>query len=343
VVCGDFVDGHVDEGYFAGDFIAFYDPKGFRVYRLPLPEGNDISSVELVASAGGGQYLGLASVDPGTLKFYGGAERLYEPTSQSSITVDPRTYPAIKHYEGVGEMYLSVGALYGHEPDDVTLEVVCDHGPRVDAAGLPVYTPLVASSTTIQGRGGVPPYTFAATGLPPGVTLAADGLLSGTTGAVGTYDVDVTITDKVGDSHTDAYPMYVGHDEACAGYTRVSCDDSIDGEFTSAYSTDGSGPSSTEVFCIVDDGSPLAWDIYADDSELRADVADPGVTADDLFDRDAGTFITWVAPGTSAGIGVDSLSWPDLDDYPQMPVLFALRAYNPGSWTAHLTCQPAAE
>jgi hypothetical protein len=338
VACGDTVDVEVDEGYFDGDFIAFYDPKGFQVYRLPIAEGTDVSSVELVASQGGGQYLGLASTNPGSLKFYGGAERLYDPSSETSIAIDPRTYPAPKHYEAFGEMFLSAGALYADGPTEVLLEVVCDHGPRVEEAGLPVYAPLVAGSSLLDARGGVAPYTFGATGLPSGVTLSAEGLLSGTTGAVGTYDVTVTVTDKVGAYHHDDYVFYVGHDEACDGYTRVSCDDSIEGEFTNTYFSDGSGTGSTEVFCIVDDGTWLAWEVYADDAELRADVVDPGRSADDLFDLEQGTFITWVTQQTSAGIGVDSLSWPDLDDYDQLPVLFTLRAYNPGSWTAHLTC-----
>ena len=150
--------------------------------------------------------------------------------------------------------------------------------------------------------------------------------------------MSVTVTDKVGAQHEDEYTFYVGHDEACAGYTRVSCDDSIDGEFDNTYFSDGSGPGSTEVFCIVDDGTWLAWEVYADDAELRADVVDPGRSADDLFDLDQGTFIAWITQQTSAGVGVDSLSWPDLDDYDQLPVLLSLRAYNPGSWTAHLTC-----
>jgi len=336
VACGEWIDVEVDEGYFDGDFIAFYDPKGFQVFRLPVSDDSDVSAVELVASGSDGQYLGLAAVDPSFFKFYGGAERLYDPSPQTTIAVDPRTYPAIGHYAEVGELFLSVGSLGSDNP---TLEIVCEHDPRVDEAGLPVFTPLVGGSALIEGRGGLAPYTFSATGLPSGVTLAADGTLSGTTGAVGTYDVTVTVTDKLGDAGSESYPFYVGHDEACAGYTRVSCNDAIDGEFTSSYFSDGSGPDSTEVFCIVDDGTWLGWEIYADNSELRGDVADPGATADEMFDDDRGTNIAYVPRDTLAGVGVDPFTWPDLDDYAGLPVLFALRAYDPGSWTAHLTCQ----
>jgi hypothetical protein len=338
VACGDIVDVIVEEGYFDGEFLAFYDPKGFRVYRLAIEEGTDVSGVELVASGSDGQYLGLAAADPDFFKFYGGAERLYDPSNETVITVDTRSYPAIGHYEKFGELYFSAGTL-GSDTDETTLEIVCDDAPRVETAGLPVFSPLVAASTLLTARGGVDPYTFSATGLPSGVTLSPDGTLAGTTGAVGTYDVTITVTDKLGDEGSESFAFYVGHDEACAGYTRVSCNDSIDGEFESAYYTDGSGPDSTAVFCIVDDGSWLGWEVYADNGELRVDIADPGVSADDMFDFGLGTNIAYIPRDTVAGIGIDPFSWPDLDDYSGMPVLFALRAYDPGSWTAHLTCQ----
>jgi hypothetical protein len=336
VTCGDLVDVENDEGYFDGDFIAFYDPKGFQVFRLPVTDGDGVSAVDLVASGSDGQYLGLAAVDPKFFKFYGGAERIYDPSFETVIEIAPRTYPAIGHYADAGEIFFSVGSLGN---DDVLLEIVCDEDPRVDEAGLPVFTPLVAGTSVIEARGGLAPYTFSALGLPSGVTLAADGTLSGTTGAVGTYDVRVTVTDKLGEEASESFPFYVGHDEACAGYTRVSCNDAIEGDFSSSYFSDGSGPDSTEVFCIVDDGTWLGWEIYADNSELRGDVADPGASADEMFDDDRGTNIAFVPRDTLAGVGVDPFTWPDLDDYSGLPVLFALRAYDPGSWSAHLTCQ----
>ncbi len=338
VACGEWIDVELDEGYFDGDFIAFYDPKGFDVFRLPVTDDDGVSAVDLVASGSNGQYLGLAAPDPKFFKFYGGAERLYDPSPETVIAVEPQSYPAIGHYAEVGALYLSVGSL-GSGSETVTLEIGCDLDPRVDEAGLPVFTPLVGGSAVLDARGGVAPYTFSATGLPSGITLSAEGTLSGTTGAVGTYDVTVTVADKLGDESSESYPFYVGHDEACAGYTRVSCNDAFAGEFTSSYFTDGSGSESTEVFCIVDDGTWLGWELYADDGELRGDVADPGASADEMFDDDRGTNIAYLPRDTLAGVGIDPFTWPDLDDYDGLPVLFALRAYDPGSWSAHLTCQ----
>jgi hypothetical protein len=53
--------------------------------------------------------------------------------------------------------------------------------------------------TTIAAAGGVKPYTFAATNLPPGLTLAAaTGILGGipTSGSVGNHQVAITVTDS---------------------------------------------------------------------------------------------------------------------------------------------------
>jgi hypothetical protein len=47
----------------------------------------------------------------------------------------------------------------------------------------------------IQAVGGKPPYTWAAENLPPGVRFTADGTLSGTVLAPGTYPIDISVAD----------------------------------------------------------------------------------------------------------------------------------------------------
>jgi predicted extracellular nuclease len=49
---------------------------------------------------------------------------------------------------------------------------------------------------TLEATGGTSPYTWTATGLPAGVTIATDGTVSGTPTTVGTYDVTATATDS---------------------------------------------------------------------------------------------------------------------------------------------------
>ena len=47
--------------------------------------------------------------------------------------------------------------------------------------------------------------TFTATGLPPGITIASNGTISGTGTTLGTYTVTVTATDKEGVSGTATF------------------------------------------------------------------------------------------------------------------------------------------
>lgn len=56
-----------------------------------------------------------------------------------------------------------------------------------------------AFSYAMTAQGGVPPYTWSASGLPTGLAMSADGVISGTpTAPKGSYKVVVTVTDEVG-------------------------------------------------------------------------------------------------------------------------------------------------
>lgn len=337
VACGDTVPLSVDESYFDGDFYAFYDPKGFDVFRVAL-EGTGISALSLVGTGSDGYYLGLADPAPEWMNFYGGAERLYVNERVVSLDIDPGTYPSLRHYLEPAELYFSAGTI----GLDTSLEVsvVCDTGPRPDLAALPVIQPLAAVTHPLRAIGGLPPYTWSAEGLPSGITLAEDGVLQGQTGAIGTYSVELGVTDRTGASFTDTYTLYVGNDEACAGYRPILCGDSIDGTFTQTYYNDGNGPGSTEVFCIVDTSDEnLGFELFSDDGELRVDVADPGASAGEMFDLGRGTYVAWVQRESSEGLPIDPYAWPDIDDYANLPILVAIRAYEPGDWTVHLVCE----
>jgi hypothetical protein len=52
----------------------------------------------------------------------------------------------------------------------------------------------------VAGTGGVPPYTWTATGLPAGLTLSSDGALTGTPRTTGTSPLHLTLTDAALDS-----------------------------------------------------------------------------------------------------------------------------------------------
>ncbi|GAA4714770.1 ExeM/NucH family extracellular endonuclease [Nocardioides conyzicola] len=63
-------------------------------------------------------------------------------------------------------------------------------GAKTGVVGTPI-TPF-----TLAATGGTTPYTWSATGLPPGITVAADGGVSGTPTTESSYTPEVTVTDS---------------------------------------------------------------------------------------------------------------------------------------------------
>lgn len=334
VACGETVPVQVEEGYFDGDHYAYYDPRGYRVFRLPL-DGVAPSRVEVTVSGSDGHYLGLAMPEPDGLEFYGGAERTYVSEPSASSALDPRTYPAVGHYVDAGALYVSAGTIATVEP--MELSVSCSDEPAPDLAALPVLEPFVPADHALRAIGGTGPYEWAADGLPSGLSFSRAGLLGGFTGAAGTHEVELTVTDALGASGRATYALHVGADAACDGYTRMMCDDLVEGEFTETFFSDD-GPASTAVLCTVHPGGNLGLEISSGESELRVDVGDPGRDAGEMFGL-YGTYVEYVDRDTSVGIPVDPFSWPDGDDYAGLPLLVGVRAYDPGDWTARLVCQ----
>ncbi|MEO8694566.1 MAG: Ig domain-containing protein, partial [Acidimicrobiales bacterium] len=69
--------------------------------------------------------------------------------------------------------------------------------PTISApAALPNGSSGLAYSSTATATGGSGVYTWSATGLPPGLTMAATGQISGTPTTSGSYTVTVTVTDS---------------------------------------------------------------------------------------------------------------------------------------------------
>ena len=75
----------------------------------------------------------------------------------------------------------------------------------ITTATLPDGTVGTAYSTTLSAGGGNQPYSWAATGLPAGLSInAASGAITGTPSADGTSTVAVTVTDSTGTTHAVA-------------------------------------------------------------------------------------------------------------------------------------------
>lgn len=64
-------------------------------------------------------------------------------------------------------------------------------------------------SYNMTGTGGTAPYSWSAANRPPGLTMSAAGLLSGTPTTAGTYNMTVTITDSAGGTANKVYPVTI--------------------------------------------------------------------------------------------------------------------------------------
>jgi len=73
----------------------------------------------------------------------------------------------------------------------------------VDASGVPsTATVGIAYSGALKASGGVAPYSFAISSgsLPDGLTLNADGTITGTPGTAGNFDAEIDVKDSAGAS-----------------------------------------------------------------------------------------------------------------------------------------------
>jgi hypothetical protein len=74
--------------------------------------------------------------------------------------------------------------------------------PSITTTSLPGgFTQTAYTAPAITATGGTPPYTFSATGLPTGLAISADGVISGTPTVAGTSTPTITVTDSTSPTH----------------------------------------------------------------------------------------------------------------------------------------------
>ena len=95
--------------------------------------------------------------------------------------------------------------------------------PLVISSTLPAGTVGTIYNGALTATGGVPPYTWAATGIPSGLTLASNGALSGTPDTAGNYNLMATVTDSTGATASGAVSLVINNPVpvACSGTNAV--------------------------------------------------------------------------------------------------------------------------
>ncbi|MGI8858490.1 MAG: putative Ig domain-containing protein [Thermomicrobiales bacterium] len=146
----------------------------------PLPDGSHVKTFALLAGspaigAGDSAVCNSTTTPPGAA--VGGKDQRGRPRPATAC---------------------SIGAF---EPQSLTLA----------PATLPNGTLTIPYSQTITASGGTVPYSFAITSgaLPPGLTLATSGALSGTPTSAGSFAFTITATDHLGATGIRAYTLVV--------------------------------------------------------------------------------------------------------------------------------------
>lgn len=147
----------------------------------------------------------------------GGAVSTYAITAQpahGTATLSGSTihYTPNAGYSGTDSLSYTVSNATGLSQATVSITVSAPalvFGPAV--GNLPVATQRSAYSQVIVATGGEGPYRYTVTAgtLPDGLTLAADGTLSGTPSGSGSASFSITATDVHGASGTAAYTLQV--------------------------------------------------------------------------------------------------------------------------------------
>ncbi|HML52292.1 MAG TPA: putative Ig domain-containing protein [Propionicimonas sp.] len=114
---------------------------------------------------------------------------------------------------------------------DLTINVTA--ALSIDTVALPVATVDQDYSLAASATGGTTPYTWTALSLPTGLSMSSGGQISGTTSALGSYDVTLSVTDALSRSaSTDltlivAEPLEISTASLPAGRTGSSYDTTL--------------------------------------------------------------------------------------------------------------------
>jgi hypothetical protein len=81
--------------------------------------------------------------------------------------------------------------------------------PAITTSSLSSGTVGVLYSATLAASGGIEPYTWSAAGLPAGLSISTDGVISGTPTVAGTSAVEITVADSRGNNASFSFSLAI--------------------------------------------------------------------------------------------------------------------------------------
>jgi type II secretory pathway pseudopilin PulG len=121
--------------------------------------------------------------------------------------------------------------------------VVIHSAPSISTASLPNGEQGVAYSATVVVANGTPSFTWAASGLPAGLSMnSGTGVLSGTPTVTGSFDITVTATDVAGASASKIFTVVLGAAPSIASTTLPNWTVGVPYPNTTFTTSDGTAP-----------------------------------------------------------------------------------------------------
>ncbi|MDR3698110.1 MAG: putative Ig domain-containing protein [Candidatus Sulfopaludibacter sp.] len=163
-----------------------------------LPDGavSVAYSAGLAASGGSGKYSWAVSGLPDGLSV----------SSTGAISGTPTKAGTFPVTATVTDTAVSVAVISASKSFSITIAVA---PLSITTGSLANPTAGTAYSASVAATGGVPPYTFSATGLPAGLSISSGGAITGTTTAPGSASVSVTVKDSAGTTASHSFQLTV--------------------------------------------------------------------------------------------------------------------------------------
>jgi 5'-nucleotidase len=192
-------------------FLIQLPSNGANGASLPAPDLNTGGSVN--PGAGGGTLFiaasaaGVLPTDASVIDKIGwGTSNSPEgtaPTGNSVVLSYQRDAAGTDTDNNAADFHVAAPAPQNAASDGTADVTVTNPGTQNATAGTAI-APL-----TLSAAGGTAPYTWSATGLPSGLSVSADGVITGTPAAAGTSPVTVTATDSAGASGSASFTFQV--------------------------------------------------------------------------------------------------------------------------------------